>query len=244
MPKLLIHPKQMLLFAGLSLVDLVLTWWLLTRCDDAVYESNPVAQWCLETLGWLGLAAFKAGMVVLVVGLAFIISRSKPRLGGGVLALGCAALLAVVSHSLVLAWTVSHETDAVTLAALQKQEELAEDLQELYERRDFMDRLCQRLMSGKCTLEKAVSDMLSFEDGENSGWLFTLYHMYPGRPVQECVARNLLVQTLDFYLETGSMKEGRRIMRRLEIEFQNLYGVSPAEELRSLETDFFESNIS
>ena len=80
---------KQLLFVVLSLADLALTWWLFTSSNGQVDEANPLARWWLAQFGWLGLAAFKAGVVVLVVGLAGLIGRSRPRTAGRVLDLGC-----------------------------------------------------------------------------------------------------------------------------------------------------------
>src|SRR5215471_14829004 len=79
------HRWKLLLFALLSLADLSLTWWLLTLPDSPIHEGNPVAEWCLAQFGWIGLAGFKTAVVVLVAGLAVVISRRRPWAGGLVL---------------------------------------------------------------------------------------------------------------------------------------------------------------
>jgi hypothetical protein len=99
MRNLMRHPGKQLLFALLSLIDLSLTWWLLSRSGGQVYEGNPVARWWLANHGWLGLAVFKVGGVLLVVGLAAVISHYRPRAGGRVLGFACAALTVVVLYS-------------------------------------------------------------------------------------------------------------------------------------------------
>lgn len=97
------HLRKLFLFASLSAADLCLTWWLLERSGGDVYEGNPVAQWCLAHYGWAGLAAFKAAVVALVGTLALVITRSRPRLAGRVLAFACATVGLVVLYSCCLA---------------------------------------------------------------------------------------------------------------------------------------------
>jgi hypothetical protein len=107
MRHLMRHPGKQLLFAALSLTDLSLTWWLLSHSDGQVYESNPVARWWLANHGWLGLAGFKVVGVLLVIGLAAVISRYRPRAAGRVLGFACAALTVVVLYSASLCRGIS-----------------------------------------------------------------------------------------------------------------------------------------
>ena len=93
------HPKKQILFALLSLADLTLTWWLLGHSDGQVYEVNPVARWWLVRHGAVGLACFKGAVVLLVLTLTAVISRSKPRAAGQVLTFGCVSLVFVVLYS-------------------------------------------------------------------------------------------------------------------------------------------------
>lgn len=101
----LLHPCHLTLFFALSAADLVLTWWLVVHTGNEVYESNPVAAWWLARYGWAGLTVFKGMAVLLVTGLATLISVSRPQSGGRVLAFGCAAVGAVVCYSTFLAWS-------------------------------------------------------------------------------------------------------------------------------------------
>ncbi len=90
------------LFALLSLADLALTWWLLEQSDGQVYEANPLAGWLLAHAGWGGLACFKAAIVLLVLGLAALISRRRPAAADRVLNFACAAMSLVVLYSTAL----------------------------------------------------------------------------------------------------------------------------------------------
>jgi hypothetical protein len=93
------------LFTLLSLADLALTWWLLEQSDGQVYEANPVARWWLAQGGWWALACFKAAIVLLVLGLATVIHRSRPALADRVLYFACAIMVAVVLYSTTLCRT-------------------------------------------------------------------------------------------------------------------------------------------
>src|SRR5438105_5346392 len=106
----LLHPYKLTLFLTLSVADLVLAWWLIVQTGNEIYESNPVAAWWLTRYGWVGLAVFKALAVLLVTGLAALISLSQPRVGGRVLGFGCAAVGAVVCYSAFLIWSLDRMT--------------------------------------------------------------------------------------------------------------------------------------
>ena len=111
----LAHTKKQLSFVLLSLADLTLTWALIRDTSGLVYESNPVAAWCLHGHGWAGLAVFKSLMVLASGGLSEIISRYRPRTGGRVLVLGCIITGAVVLYSGYLFATVPSNADGDTV---------------------------------------------------------------------------------------------------------------------------------
>jgi hypothetical protein len=104
------HPGKLLAFVLLSLADLFLTWLLVSGSDGEVYESNPVAGFCLNLFGWLGLGVYKFLSVTLVSTLVLIISRSRPRAGGRILVFACVSLTAVVLYSCFLAWSIGLAT--------------------------------------------------------------------------------------------------------------------------------------
>jgi hypothetical protein len=112
------HTGKQLLFVFLSLADLTMTWALIGDGLGSVYESNPVAAWCLQGYGWAGMAVFKAGMVLASGGLSEVISRYRPRTGGRVLVLGCIITASVVLYSCYLYLTVpaSESSDAMPIA--------------------------------------------------------------------------------------------------------------------------------
>jgi hypothetical protein len=89
-------------YALLSATDWFLTFTLLRSAPTAI-EANPLAAACLEQYGWDGLALYKFGGVVVVLGAVVLIARRRPAVAAGVLALGCSVLLsvAVYTHGLI-----------------------------------------------------------------------------------------------------------------------------------------------
>jgi Domain of unknown function (DUF5658) len=121
MRNLMAHPRKQLLFVLLSVADLTLTWWLLRSSYGAFYEANPVACLLLKHFGWLGLAGFKVGLVLLVLTLVVFIARRQPRVAGRLLAFGCMCLALVVSYSV-----------AMHLVTCRAAEELAAEMAQTY----------------------------------------------------------------------------------------------------------------
>jgi hypothetical protein len=228
------HPGKQLLFALLSVADLSLTWWLLNHSDGYVGEGNPVARWWLERHGWLGLAGFKAAGVLLVAALAAVISRRRPRAGGRVLALGCAALAGVVLFSaslcgrmpeLVAAWRAEDERE---LAEFNRQ------TREEFRRREAYQALVREvdegLASGAYTLREAVGRVGSSEGGRDPVRLRRLRHLHPGRPAPECLAASLILYAVSS--RATDPAAARRLARRLEREFRSTFGTPPPREHR------------
>jgi Domain of unknown function (DUF5658) len=90
---------RLLLYAALSVVDLVLTYRLLERGGGHVYEGNPVANAWLSAYGWTGLAWFKVGCMALVVGVAGVLCIWRPKTADRLLNFACAAVALVVIYS-------------------------------------------------------------------------------------------------------------------------------------------------
>ncbi|MBA4065949.1 MAG: hypothetical protein C0501_19970 [Isosphaera sp.] len=86
------------LYAGLSVADWALTFALL-KTNPLAFESNPLAAACLEEHGWGGLAVFKAAGVAVFAGAVVLLARRRPPVAAGVVAVGCAVLLAVTGYS-------------------------------------------------------------------------------------------------------------------------------------------------
>src|SRR5262249_42970852 len=146
---------KQVLFALLSLADLALTWWLLGRPGGQVYEANPVARYWLLHHGWLGLAAFKAALVLLVLLLARAVARSRPGAGGRRLTFGCAALVLVVLYSASLCRTVARQ-DPEVAAARQQERLLDSEIRKTAAYRAALAGLGEDLCAGRCTLPQAA----------------------------------------------------------------------------------------
>ncbi|MBX9627184.1 MAG: DUF5658 family protein, partial [Gemmataceae bacterium] len=90
-------------FVFLSLADLALTCWLVSRPGGPVYESNPAAAWALGRFGWAGLAAVKALSVGLALAVLVPVAVRRPRVAERVLGVGCVVLAGVVGYSALVA---------------------------------------------------------------------------------------------------------------------------------------------
>jgi hypothetical protein len=90
------------LYALLSATDWLMTYALLRAQPNAI-EANPLAAACLDLYGWNGLALYKFGGVVVVVGAVFLLAQRRPKVAAAVTAMGCAVLLSVTvyTHSLI-----------------------------------------------------------------------------------------------------------------------------------------------
>lgn len=75
--------KLAAVFALLSFVDLLAT--LRTMATGLVHEGNALANSVLMAYGPMGFVAFKALLVLLVIGVTWVVDRSNPRLARGVL---------------------------------------------------------------------------------------------------------------------------------------------------------------
>jgi hypothetical protein len=194
-----LHPGKLSLFAVLSGADLFLTWRLLEHSNGWLYESNPVAAWCLVHFGWLGLTAFKTVGVLLVAGLALVISRSQPRTGGRVLGFACSVPALVVLYSTALAGLLDRHPDVlqrkVLQAALEKSRLLERRLQQVQEYQALVRRLIEDLLAQRCTLPEAVEQLGRSAYGRDPAWLWGLRQHYPGYSDEECLAANLVVHT-------------------------------------------------
>jgi hypothetical protein len=223
--KLLPHPRKQILFSLLSLADLGLTWFLIGQGGGQVYESNPLAGWCLVRHGWVGLACFKVAVVLVVFALAAVISRFRPRAGGQVLGLGCAVLALVVLYSTALcqgaAWlptggqaVVGEENSLLedgrrTWAQLQRKDALLKDLR-------------QGLLAGHCTLSEAVRRLAGSELGHDRDWLHTLTHLDPDGSLEARLGVFLINHVVSSLAECPQRAWPTAV--RLEREFQLLYG--------------------
>jgi hypothetical protein len=216
------HRRFLSLFGVLSCADLVLTLWLLQE-DRLVYESNPIARWWLDRLGWVGLALFKVGMVLLTTVLAVVISRRHPRRGRQVLALACWAVGGVVLYSCSLARSVADQPERRQLSrSLQQSRQLDQSIRAGLQYQVLLDKLAEDLVARRCTLAEALPALASTGKAQDPAWLRLLHERYPNRSDRECLAANLMVSA--FSLVTKDSARLWRVTRRLNADFRALFG--------------------
>jgi len=231
-----LHPRKQLLFALLSAADFGLTWWLLSGAEGHAYEANPVAGWWLARFGWLGLACFKAAVVALVLALATLITRYRPRAAGRVLKLGCCCLAAVVLYSAALGGSAlwgagAEDADFAAIKAdldvHNRQRAAANRRREPF--RTLVRQLREDLLAGRCSLREAA-DRLEAREGHNPEILGCLAAFDRNLPLSQRFACLLVCNAVS---SLGNDLEGaRRLALRLEHQFQSGYGALPPRDLR------------
>jgi hypothetical protein len=214
------YTRRVSLFFLLSMADFVLTWLLLQRQPESVYESNPVAGWFLNQFAWGGLAAFKAGTAAAVVTLIAVISFYRPRAGSLVLNFGCSALLGVVSYSGYLLWSVDPRDQFAyapdpPLAAETDRLMVRLRMAQIYsaELRDAAD----DLVAGRCDLAEGVQRLSQTAKSKDAVWLAMLHSRYPNQSDEQCLADNLVDYTL------GSLHREPQTARRLAPVFEDQF---------------------
>ena len=96
------HPQETLILAVVSALDVIMTYYLLTRDDGGFTESNPIAKYFLDRWGMAGMAYFKASMTLVVCVITQIVARKNPVLAQQVLGLATLIIVAVVIYSVRL----------------------------------------------------------------------------------------------------------------------------------------------
>jgi hypothetical protein len=209
------------LFTALSLADLTLTWVLLERARGCAYESNPVASWWLARFGWIGLAGFKAGIVLIVAALAVVVARHRPRAARRVLVFGCSALLAVILYSSALVYGV--EADATDLG---RAEEMLRNLDRKEGRLRaywaLLDRLREDLVAHRCTLAEAVEWLEDSERVQDLEWLQALRWRCPGWTRREFLADRLVTHAL--LPREASVPASEQFAQELDAQLQACFG--------------------
>jgi len=217
----LVHPRKLSLFVALSLADLVLTWFLLGRAGGPAYESNPLAAWWLAQFGWVGLAGFKLGTVLLVAAVALVVSCSRPHTAGRVLTFACATLLAVLLYSSSLVSAV--ETEAAQFEQVQEETREAEGV--VARRRAYaavLDRLRDDLIARRCTLMEAAQTLADTEYVQGGDWLRSMKPCYPSGTINKRLAAHLISYTLLF--REGGPEVGEPLARNLDGQFRSCFG--------------------
>jgi hypothetical protein len=218
------HSGKQQLFALLSLADLSLTWWLLSGTRGQVYESNPLARWWLEEHGWLGLAGFKGGTVLLVIGLAAVVARHHPRAGDRILTFASAILGLVVLYSASLGFAclpTSEDQQAFEKAIEKSNLEARAEMRKVLAYRALRRETCEEWLAGRLTLRDAVERMAASERGRDPAWWRILAFLYEGRPLRECLAAELIRFAMDSRREDPAAGQ---LADRLEWEFELTFG--------------------
>jgi hypothetical protein len=225
------HLAKQRLFILLSLADLVLTWWLLVRSGDVVAEGNPIAAWSLHCFGWLGLIAFKVGIILVVLGLVKIIHGSRPRVGGRVLDFGCVVLAGVVLYSLSLCPATLQASEARLADVLQETRAYQDRLNQANARESqariafwcLFERLAGGVADEEYRLDEAAGLLMATEYMQNATWLQALATVSPGRPPRECLAARLVLHLI-LVRDHESRAQARQLAVRLVTELENTYG--------------------
>jgi hypothetical protein len=215
-------PRKLFLFAALSLADLVLTWVLLQRAGDRACESNPVAAWWLDRLGWPGLAGFKLGIVLLVAVLVRVVSRHRSRTGERLLGFGCSALLAVVLYSGFLVY--GEEADAAEdrriLERARNLDQSAARQQAYYA---LLHCLGDDLVERRIALAEAVQALAEADYVQAPQWLEWMQESYPDCTTkEEHLACRLVAHALNS-LRTDPY-HSEQVYRDLDAQFQSCFG--------------------
>lgn len=204
--------RFLVVFTVLSALDLLLTSHLLFSSDGFVYETNPIAGWFLAEFGWAGLAAFKLIMVLLVMSLAAIVYRYRPRTGQHLLAFGCAVVALVVAYSSALAAYVAVRSEPAVALETQRLEEsnrrLDCQIQTTLDSLRFKRRLSEELLSGRLALDEAVIQL-------------TTSPTIAGTDVEYVAA-----QFVQFTIGTVDEPAAQIVRNQLESELWRCYGIS------------------
>jgi len=163
------HSGKFILYSVLSLADLVLTFFLLTRGGGHIYESNPIANAWLSSFGWCGLIVYKALTMGVLAGTLFFLSMYRTQLAGRVLVFACLALSLVVGYSANIAY------------ALQAKKGHLNSMDDLESYRAYyfseIAPATRLVQSGIWTLAEAADHLVV---SENEYWQTLLRHRYPG----------------------------------------------------------------
>jgi hypothetical protein len=221
------HAGKQLMFLLLSLADLTMTWALIRAGLGQIYESNPVAAWCLRWQGWAGLALFKAVMVLISIALVAVISWRRPRTGGRVLALSCLVTAAVVLYSGYLYLTLGSSRP---MSDLQHAHVLHEQLEtrriRLTEFLRLQDGLVEDLAADRRSLAEALAKCEPAAKSLAPMILNGLRSSNPARSDRECLAIHLMRHCVTEY--GGNPQAAQALAERLDGEFFSLFGTPPS----------------
>jgi hypothetical protein len=219
--------RKLMLFAVLSAADLALTCHLLGTGGTAVQESNPLAAWALEFLGWPGLAGFKGLSVTAAAGLVVLIFRRRPQAAHRLLRFACAAVAVVVFYSGYLCDAARRQAVGLEAAEvrplLAESERLDENLRRARAYCEEMRVVVRDLGARQCTLEESVARLAETEQGRDGHWLDACRLIFPGLSDSECLAVSVLNNL------ARNAAGDPQLLSDMRAEFRALYGrVAPA----------------
>jgi hypothetical protein len=190
--------RRLIYFVLLSVLDLLLTTWLLRAGGGQVYEANPLAAWWLGRFGWAGLAAFKAAAVLFAVAAFAALHWYRPDAARRVMTLTCAALALVVLYSASLAVAMNPAAGGLEgrelMAKAALHEELCARLETVKAFRRLRCRLSREVIGGRRTLAEAVARLQQEELTRDPTWLRQTRYRNPGRSLPEILQSQLLAQ--------------------------------------------------
>jgi hypothetical protein len=223
MPAVKLPLGRLGLFAALSAADLALTLFLIGRTQGVVYESNPLAGWWLDRHGWLGLAAFKVGLVGLVGVVTVLLARRRPRAAGRLLGFGCGAVAVVVlySCSLARAYVTGANDEAFEIQRLvASSEHLSSELEKGDRYRDVLQELSREAGAGTLDLAAGVARLRQTEKAHDPAWLDQL-RVTDDLTDDECLAANIISFTVSSL--RAQPDAARAAEDRLAAQFQDRY---------------------
>jgi hypothetical protein len=208
------------LFAAMSLSDLALTWFLLNRNGGGAYESNPVAAWWLEQLGWPGLIAFKLVVSAVAVLAVLVIARRSLLAAGSILAFACAALLGVLVYSSLLVPEVCAQSKSRE-EMTSHNEQLDGHVSRYWAYQVVLDRLASELMDERCCLDSAVNFLWENQRVHEPLWIESLSHRFPDYTLRELVAIRLMLEVRE--IPNVSPDQMAKRINALSAQFQERF---------------------
>jgi hypothetical protein len=207
----------------LSLTDLLLTAWLLTRPEQVVYEANPVASGVLQLWGWPGVIALKLGSVLLACGVGVFLFRYRPRAGVGLFTFGCAITGAVVVYSGCLAAALDNDRAEVQ-RLLEEGEVIDLKFAQMLDYEKCLGQIGDELLAGQGSLAEGIGRLAATPLGRKPSWGNSLRVSYGIDSEMECYAISI-VRTVECQLAARGLGHCAAT-RRLADEYRALFGHS------------------
>ncbi|MCI0459576.1 MAG: DUF5658 family protein [Gemmataceae bacterium] len=207
MAALRLHPRMTVLFVFLSCADLALTCCLLRFSGGEVYEANRIAAEVLACYGEVGLAVFKALVVLFAGALVSIVASYRPHAARRLAAFACLAVGGVVVYSVAL-WgyvaaqpTYHCQEPAVIARETQRLEQFARRQAEFRAR---LEREIDAVAAGRATAREAVIALLPSWEIIDPEVLYGYRTQTGAKSDEECLAGMVLSGALPALHDEGS----------------------------------------